>query len=517
MATNETTRKVRMGDGKNDALCGRAERLREHSGRFGKEEPRTEGRNETLDQPSRGGTVRAIAAVGTVLFAGACTNEIINVSEDAGVSACETTEVSTRCTVDTPTRKVCMVYEGNAVEMDGILFTAKDIAPEGRATDFDYEIRDELLECEPTGDEGTVHYGEEVVLAVGGQAYKMRAPAVVPGTTSSPGWAELDVEKVVDEPPAACPEEATRCEDDEFGRTCQVREGKAVLYDGYLWQVSNISLDHGTGKFKLTIMDPEADCGVVGVLSAIHEGETEVRVLAGGFNYVVDAKAVQAVYDPRWALVRLSREVSYCEAVDIPIECDVGTESGLDSIRCPLYTNMGAIKFGNILFAIERMYTGPDGNDRVDIRAYNSALSCRTEGGFTNGEYSVSPPLDIGLYRYQATVGAIDRESGVADVRITRELKMCGPTTDGILNVGESVATPRGYKVRLDDVTRDGNSGIFTLLDLYDREVASFVLARHESVLLSPAGIQVRANEVAGGLLLISKWADISVAECTSD
>ncbi|HNT60736.1 MAG TPA: hypothetical protein PKJ97_02035, partial [Candidatus Bilamarchaeaceae archaeon] len=217
----------------------------------------------------------------------------------------------------------------------------------------------------------------------------------------------------------------------------------------------------------------------------------------------------------RWALQRVSREVSYCEAVDIPLECETGTESGLDSIRCPLYTNMGAIKFGDIMFAIDRMYRDERGEERVDIRVYNSALGCRTEGGFTNGEFSVSPPLDIGIYRYQATVGAIDRATGTADVRITREPKMCGGTeTHGILNVGDRLATSRGYWVRLDDVTRDGQSGVFTLLDLYDREITSFVLERGEARLFPEIPMMVRVNEVAAGSLLISKWADITISEC---
>jgi len=497
-----------------DELSGRAARLKE-SGRFGRQVPQEEPKEESR---SGRGAITAIGVSGALLFAGACTNEVLDIT-DAGTSACEIIEVSTRCTVDTPNHKVCMVYEGNAVEIDGIRFTAKDIAPEGRATDFDYEVRDELLECEPTGAEGTIPFGEEVSLSIGGQPFKMRVPTVTPPGEDSAGWAELDVEKVVDEPPqpAACPAEATRCTDDEFGRTCEVREGKAISYDGYLWEVSDVSLDYGTGKFKLTIIDPEADCGIVGVIADMHEGDTEVRILVGGFNYAFEAPTVQAVYDPHWVLGRVSKEVSYCEAVDIPIECDVGTESGLDTVRCPLYTNMGAIKFGNIMFAIDRMYRDTDGNDRLDLRIYDAAMGCSPQGGFTLGEYSVSPTMDIGLYRYQATVGAIDRATGVADVRITREKIMCGAETHfDPIYLGEWAEAPNGYKVRLDDLTRDLKGGIFTVLDASDREVFVFVLNKGDTLLLPEFGFEARVDEVAPGLLFLGKWAKLTLADCAS-
>gem|GEM_PF-7013520 len=371
----------------------------------------------------------------------------------------------------------------------------------------------EHVTCEPTGDRGTIRFGEEASVSVGGQVYLMRVPTVTPGETP---WAMLEVEKVVEEPPAPaeCPRQSTRCTEDSFGRDCELRDGMAMEYDGYLWLATDIRMDYGTGAYKLTIIDPESGCGAIGILSGMHEGNTG-HVTVGGFNYAVKAKRVQAEYNPKWALQRVSREVSYCEAVDIPIECDTRTESGLDTIRCPLHTNMGAIKFGEIMFAVERLYMDEHGQNRADIRAYNSALGCRTEGGFTVGEFSVSPPLDIGIYRYYVTAGAIDRAGGIADVRITREMRMCGGhETHGIINTGEWVATPLGYKVRLDDITMDGNLGIFTLLDPYGREITSFVLGRGEARLFPEISIMVRVNEVAGGMLLISKWADVTVSEC---
>jgi hypothetical protein len=346
----------------------------------------------------------------------------------------------------------------------------------------------------------------------------MRAPTVTAGTPTVAGWAELDVEKVVDEPPqpTVCPEQATRCTEDEFGRTCEVREGQAMEYDGYLWQASELSIDYGTGAFKLTAIDPESDCGVVSVLVGMHEGSTGNMSL-GGFDYAIKAERVQAESAPTWVLMRVSREVSYCEAIDIPIECDVGTESGLDTIRCPLYVNMGAIKFGNIMFAIDRMYSDAEGNNNVDVSIHDAAMGCSPEGGRTVGEFGVSnPPIEIGLYRYQITVGAIDRASGVADVRITREKIMCGPETHyDPMNVGGLIDAPNGYKVRLDDLTRDGNGGIFTVINSRDAEVFAFVLNKGDSVLLPEFGFEARVDEVAPGLLLIGKWAKLTLADCT--
>ncbi len=432
-------------------------------------------------------------------------------------SACEETAVSTRCDIDTPTHKRCMVYDGTAVEMDGYLFTASDVAPAGRAADVDYEVRDRLLDCESTGHSGPLRMSEEVEVSLGSQTYTLRAPTVVSASGESPEWAMLEVEKETEpvvEPPE-CPDISTRCEHDTFGSTCEVREGKAMEYDGYLWQVEDISLDYGTGAFKLTIIDPESDCGVVGILAGMHEGTTG-HATVGGFNYSVEAKRVQAEDDPKWALMRVSREVSYCEAVDIPLECEVGTDSGLDSIRCPLYTNMGAIKFENVMWSVDRIYMDPTIREiKVDLKVYDERLGCSPLGGRTVTVPGTSDPIEYGIYRYQATVINADPTTGVADVRITRELKMCGGTeTNGILNVGEVLSTAGGYKLRLDDVARDGNSGVFTVLDSSDREMTSFVLGRSETLFLSPLGMQVRVNEVAAGLLLASKWADVTIVEC---
>jgi hypothetical protein len=178
---------------------------------------------------------------------------------------------------------------------------------------------------------------------------------------------------------------------------------------------------------------------------------------------------------------------------------------------------MGAIKFGNIMFAIDRMYSDAEGNNNVDVSIHDAAMGCSPEGGRTVGEFGVSnPPIEIGLYRYQITVGAIDRATGVADVRITREKIMCGPETHyDPMNVGGLIDAPNGYKVRLDDLTRDGNGGIFTVINSRDAEVFAFVLNKGDSVLLPEFGFEARVDEVAPGLLLIGKWAKLTLADCT--
>ena len=132
--------RIRMDGLRNECsgAHGECERHRNLPGRFGRKPEPESGRS----------AIRAAVAGALALCASACSETYVDMTPDAArPSACESVSASTRCDIGTPTHERCMVYKGNAVEMDGILFTAKDIAPEGRETDFDYEIRDKLLKA----------------------------------------------------------------------------------------------------------------------------------------------------------------------------------------------------------------------------------------------------------------------------------------------------------------------------------------------------------------------------------
>ena len=70
---------------------------------------------------------------------------------------------------------------------------------------------------------------------------------------------------------------------------------------------------------------------------------------------------------------------------------------------------------------------------------------------------------------------------------------------------------PNGYKVRLDDITRDGRGGIFMVLNSDDEGVYPFVMYERQLLHLPAYGFQMRLDVVALGATFTRKWVKFTL------
>ena len=509
----DKTRKVRFEEQQapKDGLSGRAERLKE-SGRFGRQDPKEEPREESR---SGRGAITAIGVSGALLIAGACTTEYNYANPDAtGPGACPDLTMSTYCDVDTPNEKVCRVNAPDgerktAVEMDGFVLTVDAM----RDGELDLSVRDLLQDCEPTGDNTTLRAGEPVVLTLGGDDYEVSASSIALPS------AKLGVKKVVEEPPVTeeCPAVTDRCDGDGLNFSCLVYGDTSAEVDGYRFKVSNIHYEYPGKAFDLEIYDARSpDCRRIGLIRNFAEGHSEGLALNGSdYGLGVDLDGVDV--EEGTVRMRVYRTQSLCENVLAARGCEAGPDYAMCEVRV-----MGeGIEMDGILFMLSNITT-EGGEPRVEVTAYDMLTRCNILGGRTITVPGVSEGLEVGLYSYNILAMAADSTLRKATLRVNRvPMPACeGVESAGPINVGEWLESYDGMlKFRLDDVTRDEPLGaIITVIDRYDREVGNMVVRRRMSEPIEYGGkvYSVRADEVAAGVMLISKWARLSVTACDS-
>ena len=98
-------------------------------------------------------------------------------------------------------------------------------------------------------------------------------------------------------------------------------------------------------------------------------------------------------------------------------------------------------------------------------------------------------------------------------------LKLAKEAISGIINVGEILDTGTGYKVRLDDISREVGAGnahpaIITVLDANDNEICQDQVNPGETkddLCEEPTGVKLHVYQTAPGLNFIAKWAEMAV------
>ncbi len=469
--------------------------------------------SETKDGISIGKIAATIVASGTLMLA-SCTNEFVELNPDADAGVCGNVTVSTYCDVDTPNEKVCRVNAPDgerktAVGINGFILTLDAM----RDGELDISARDLLQGCEPTGEETTLRIGEPVTLTLGGDDYEVSASSI------SLPYAKLGVRKVDGEPPVTeeCPAVTDRCEGDGLNLSCLIYDGTAAELDGYRFKVSNIHYEYPGKAFDLEIYDARSpDCRRIGLIRNFVEGHSDGLTLNGSdYGVGVDLDGVDV--EGGSVRLRVYRTQSLCENVLAPRGCETGTDYAMCEVRV-----MGeGIEMDGILFMLSNIRT-EGGELRVEVTAYDMLTRCNILGGRTINVPGVSETLEVGLYGYNVVAFSADPALRKATLRVNRiPLPACeGVESAGPINVGEWIESYDGMlKFRLDDVTRDEPLGaILTVLDRSDREVGNMVVRELTSEPIEYGGkiYSVRADEVAVGVMLLSKWARLSVTACGS-
>jgi len=98
-------------------------------------------------------------------------------------------------------------------------------------------------------------------------------------------------------------------------------------------------------------------------------------------------------------------------------------------------------------------------------------------------------------------------------------IKLAKEAVSGIINVGEMLDTGTGYKVRLDDISREVGAGnahpaIITVLDANDNEVCQDQVwpgQTKDDLCDTPTGVKLHVYQTAPGLNFIAKWAELAI------
>ena len=99
------------------------------------------------------------------------------------------------------------------------------------------------------------------------------------------------------------------------------------------------------------------------------------------------------------------------------------------------------------------------------------------------------------------------------------KVKLAKEAKYGIINVGETMETPNGYKIRLDDISREtggenAHPAIVTVLDANGNTVCQdqvYPGETKQSLCDTPTGIKLHVYQTAPGLNFIAKWAEMAV------
>ncbi|MEW5996667.1 MAG: S-layer protein [Candidatus Micrarchaeota archaeon] len=98
------------------------------------------------------------------------------------------------------------------------------------------------------------------------------------------------------------------------------------------------------------------------------------------------------------------------------------------------------------------------------------------------------------------------------------KMKLAKEARSGIINVGEVLDSGTGYKVRLDDISREVGVGndhpaIITVLDSNDNEICQDQVWPGDTAdnLCDTTGVKLHVYQTAPGVLLIAKWAEMGI------
>jgi hypothetical protein len=150
------------------------------------------------------------------------------------------------------------------------------------------------------------------------------------------------------------------------------------------------------------------------------------------------------------------------------------------------------------------------------IRIFDKTLGCDRIAGPNPVAIPGYVTNVIGSYAYTTTIFGASTWDQTVDMQVERTPLLCGGgEVRGILNVGEMIDSGMGLKVVLEDISRDGEA-MLLILDSNGNEFMRFTLAEGGARLLENLGetCVVSINEVSAGVLLIGKWADITVQTC---
>jgi len=434
---------------------------------------------------------------------------VYKVSTDP-VYACA--EESDRCFYRDSDGVRCVAYEDRAVQFDDYLFIVTGVRD---GTIVDIEVQDKELGCETIATFSIEADGEEQLYAPGtGSTYGIKARNATPGSAGIPASADLEVRRVSDEPtPSVCPETTDRCETIEHTAVfCIVYQDIAAELNGVLFTPRNIREEGGVKKLDVEVYDRELGCDVIETVPIIAEGTggwfADVTVGAQRFSIGIMDIVVDGAES--WASMVIRPVQTACDRTEVADRCATSS----DSVRCMAYSGTG-IQMDGFLLLIDGIED--DGTTRrISLTAYRSESGCPHMGSAT-----ISVPgtttFRIGTNSYKVTVFGVDTSySDAADIQVERVPSLCGGSeVTGIINLGELIDAGMGLKVRLDDISRDGEA-MLTVLDTNDNEFMRLTLGEGEAQLMEYMGRSaiVSVNEVAAGVMLIEKWANLTVQAC---
>ncbi|NYZ60928.1 hypothetical protein H0O01_04505 [Candidatus Micrarchaeota archaeon] len=395
----------------------------------------------------------------------------------------------------------CVTYENRAVLFDNYLFTV--MAVDGTTITFDVQDKES---CYTSAFVFADAGGEETFFTPSvGMRYAIRVRSATPRSTDIPAKADVEIRRVSDEPtPAVCPEVTDRCSSPDAAHTsCRVYQDMAAEFEGVLFSLKDMREEGGARKLTLEVIDSELGCGVLQTAVIDAGGGADIEI--EGRYYYVQLGDITLDAAGNWAYMFISRPYSFCEVAE-PADC----ERSADSVRCTANPFADYIDLGGNKFVINSIVNHPDGTKTITI------LSCTSDS-----EVSFDAPgtatLELGPYRYRFTVFGIDAETWSSDIQIEREPLLCeGEQTSNLVNVGEFVtAADAAFMVRLDDISRAGEA-MLTILDPDFNEIETMNLGESETKLFELGGriYMITASDIAAGVLLIGKRAEITIDAC---
>lgn len=435
---------------------------------------------------------------------------VYRVSTEPAPSVCA--DETDRCFYRDETGVRCVAYEDRGVQFDNYLFVVTGVR-EGRIIDL--VIQDKELGCETIATLSVEAGGEERLYAPGtGSTYGIKARNATPGSAGIPATADLEVRRVSDEPaPTVCPETTDRCETVYGAPTaisCPIYEGLAAEINGVLVKIARIWEEGGVRKARVELYDRELGCADTSGVLELSEGENgEVGV--GSKVFTIDVRGITLVgYGTSWASVIITDTTAAASCATIsPDSCTTSR----DSVRCEMPAGLVGLKLGTVVFT---PYLGCDGGT---VSIYDDTIPglCVPVGNVSFSAVPGTMEYRYGAYYYKVTVFGCSSDSARVDMQVERRALLCdGSEVSGIINVGEMVDSGvTGLKVRLDDISREGEA-ILTILDRNWNDYTQITLAEGEARLIDYDGtpVVVSINDVAAGVLLISKWVDITVQTC---
>lgn len=459
------------------------------------------------------GAIVLASAIAASTLAGCEYNYYGNEDVATNPPACSVVQVTDRCSGDTPDKTRCMVYEGSAADFDGYLFKIADVREVGGVKKVYVDVMEKSLDCQ-------VLYAFELTagvehgFSVGTVSYTLLPRWVeISADSDAPAVVELEIRRVSVEPAEpVCPEVTDRCEGGPSATACTVYLDRAVELNGVLFTVTDISEEGGVKRVVINISDRELGCRILQtyVLNELDSAD----VIVEGRSYSIFVVGLHLEGDASWAFLQITGQVdsTTCSATPVSERCIRGAD---DSVRCEVRAGAG-LELNGMLFQVEAI-----AEDGVQVRIYDKLLGCENVDNVIVSAPGTLTSV-IGSYVYTITIFGANLDDQSVDMQVERRALLCdGTETRGVLNVGELMAAGTGLKVRLDDITRESGTdnqhkAILTILDMADNEFMHMTIGEGEARLINYGGRThvVSVNEVAAGVMLIAKWADVSVQVC---